>query len=138
MKYSVFAVVLAVLGAAACQQKEAAAPAETASASAAAAATGGFEFTVQKNGLELAFKGVKGTQWKEAKHSCESLPCEFVLDGSGVNANRPVSGFGIAFTVGDEGVAMTSAAGASWTALNYTCAGEKCAFKVSDKGVAGI
>ncbi len=135
MKYAVLAVGLAVLGFAGCQQKEAAAPAEGAPA---AAEEGGFEFTAKKTGLEIAFKGVKGTQWQEAKHTCKALPCEFVLDSSGVNPDRPVSGFGIAFSLNAKGVDMTSSGGAAWNTLTYACEGEECAFKVNEKGVAGI
>lgn len=133
MKYFILAVGFAVLGAAGCQQKEAAAPEAS-----AAAETSGFEFTVKKTGLDLVFSGVKGTQWREVKHSCKALPCEFVLDNTGVNTNNPVSGFGIAFSVGAKGVDMTSAGGAAWNTLSYACEGKDCAFKVDDKGVAGI
>ncbi|MDQ7773341.1 MAG: hypothetical protein RDU13_07435 [Elusimicrobiales bacterium] len=134
MKYPILAVSLALLGAAACQQKSAEAPA----AENAAAPAEGFEFTVRKSGLEMAFKGARGTQWRELKHSCAAVPCEFVLDSTGVNTDRPVAGFGIAFSVGEKSVDMMSAAGASWLTLNYACEGEQCSFKVDDKGVAGI
>ena len=131
MKYSVLAAGLLLLGAAACQQKEAEAPAE-------AAPDAGFEFTVRKTGLELVFKGVRGTQWREVAYACKAMPCEFVLDSTGVNSNQPISNFGIAFSLGATEVGMTSAGGASWAVLSYACEGGQCAFKVDEKGVAGI
>lgn len=136
MKYPFLAVGLAVLCAAGCQKKEADVPA--ASSEAAAASEAGFEFTASKKGLEIVFKGVKGTQWKEATHTCKAVPCEFVLDSAGVNTNMPVSGFGIAFRLDAKKVEMASAAGASWNTLSYTCESGQCEFKVDDKGVAGI
>ncbi len=135
MKYAILAVGLA-LGAAACQQKEAAAPAVEAQAAGASAE--GFEFTVQKNGLELTFKGARGTQWQDLAYSCKESPCEFILDSAGVNTNMPISGFGIAFKVDAKEVGMTSAGGASWVELKYACTDKQCAFKVDEKGVAGI
>lgn len=140
MKYFLIAAGLALMGAAACQQKEADTSAAEAAAGGAVVPSedSGFEFTVKKTGLELVFSGVKGTQWREAKHSCKAMPCEFVLDTNGVNTNMPVSGFGIAFHVGAKGVDMTSAGGAAWNTLSYACEGKECAFKVNDKGVAGI
>lgn len=135
MKYFILAAGLALLGTAACQQKEAGAPAAEAPA---AAEEAGFEFTAKKTGLEIVFSGVKGTQWREVKHACKALPCEFVLDTTGVNTNNPISGFGIAFRVDAKGVEMTSAGGAAWNTLSYACEGKDCSFKVNDKGVAGI
>lgn len=135
MRYSILAVSLAVLGAAACQQKSAEAPA---AAENAAAPDEGFEFTVRKDGLEMVFTGARGTQWRELTHACKAVPCEFMLDSSGVNADRPVSGFGIAFSVGEKSVDMMSAAGASWLTLNHACEGGQCAFKVDEKGVSGL
>lgn len=132
MKYAILAAGLA-LGAAACQQKEAAAPAPAVEAQAE-----GFEFTVQKTGLELTFKGVRGTKWEDLAYACKSTPCEFVLDSAGVNTNMPVSGFGIAFNLDAKEVRMTSAGGASWVELKYACTDKQCAFKVDEKGVAGI
>jgi hypothetical protein len=131
MKYAILAVGLALLGGAACQQKEAAAPD-------AAAPAAGFEFTVQKTGLEMVFKGVRGTQWREAAYACKEIPCEFILDSAGLNPGRPVAGFGIGFRLDAKGVLMSSSGGASWDTLNYACAEKTCAFKVDDKGVAGI
>ncbi len=136
MKYAVLAVGLALLGGVACKQKEAAAPAADTPAAVAPAA--GFEFTVQKTGLELAFKGVRGTQWKEAAYACKALPCEFVLDSTGVNSNMPISNFGVAFRLDAKEVNMTSAGGASWVMLKYACGDKQCSFKVDEKGVAGI
>jgi len=130
MKHTILAVALA-LGAAACQQKEAAAPAVEAQAE-------GFEFTVQKTGLELTFKGARGTQWEDLAYACKATPCEFILDSAGVNTNMPISGFGIAFRVDASEVGMTSAGGASWVELKYACTDKQCAFKVDEKGVAGI
>ena len=134
MKYTLLAVGLALLAGVACKQKEAAAPAAPAVAEPAA----GFEFTVQKTGLEMAFKGVRGTQWKEAAYACKALPCEFVLDSTGVNPNQPISNFGIAFSLDAKEVNMTSAGGASWVMLKYACGDKQCSFKVDEKGVAGI
>jgi len=131
MKYVILAAGLVVLGAVACQKKEAGAPDPAAPAA-------GFEFTAQKTGLDMVFKGVRGTQWGELSHTCKAIPCEFVLDSAGVNTNMPVSGFGIAFRVDAKVVGMTSAAGASWNTLEYACEGKQCAFKVDDKGVASI
>lgn len=134
MKYVILAVGLALIGGVACKQKEEAA-AETPAAAAEAA---GFEFTVQKTGLEMAFKGVRGTQWQEAAYACKALPCEFVLDSTGINSNMPISGFGINFMLDAKEVNMTSAAGSSWVMLQYACADKQCAFRVDEKGVAGI
>lgn len=136
MKYAILAAGLALLGSVACKQKEAEAPA--AEVPAAAAPADGFEFTVRKTGLEVAFKGVRGTQWQEAVYACKALPCEFVLDSAGVNTNMPISGFGIAFRLDAKEVSMTSAGGASWAMLSYACEGKLCSFKVDEKGVAGI
>ena len=131
MKYAVLVAGLALLGGVACKQKEAAAPAADAPAA-------GFEFTVQKTGLEMVFKGVRGTQWREVAYACKAMPCEFVLDSTGANPNKPISNFGIAFTLDAKEVHMTSAGGASWETLKYACADKTCAFKVDEKGVAGI
>jgi hypothetical protein len=136
MKYAVLSVGLALLGAAACQQKDAEAP--VAEAQVAEVPAAGFEFTVNKTGMELAFKGVRGTQWRELAYTCTATPCEFILDSTGVNANTPISGFGIAFSLDAKEVNMTSAAGASWIMLKYACEDEQCSFKVDEKGVAGI
>lgn len=136
MKYVIIAAGLALLGAAACQQKEAEAPAVEAQAAAAPAE--GFEFTVQKTGLELTFKAARGAQWQELAYACKAMPCEFVLDSTGVNPNKPISNFGIAFAVDAKEVTMTSAGGAAWVTLKYACADKQCSFKVNEKGVAGI
>lgn len=131
MRHAILAVGLALLGVVACQQKEAETPAAEAPAA-------GFEFTVQKTGLEMAFKGVRGTQWREAAYACKELPCEFILDSAGLNAGRPVAGFGIGFRLDAKGVLMSSSGGASWDTLTYACADAKCSFKVDEKGVTGI
>lgn len=125
-----------MLCAAGCQKNEADVPAG--SSEAAAAPEAGFEFTASKNGLEIVFKGVKGTQWRELSHACKAIPCEFVLDSAGVNTNMPVSGFGIAFRLDAKKVGMTSAGGAAWAELSYACESGQCGFKVDDKGVAGL
>jgi|GEM_PF-2025143 len=134
MKFTVLAAGLMLLGAVACKQKDAAAPA----APAVAAPAAGFEFTVQKTGLEMAFKGVRGTQWQEVSYACKAMPCEFVLDSTGVNPDKPISNFGVAFKVDAKEVNMTSAGGASWVTLKYDCGDKQCSFKVDEKGVAGI
>jgi len=131
MKYLIALIAVIAVGAAACKQKEAEAPA-------AAEPAAGFEFTVQKTGLEMVFKGVRGTQWRELSYACKATPCEFVLDSAGVNSNAPVSGFGIAFWLDAKEVNMTSAGDASWATLQYACEGGQCAFKVDEKGVTGL
>lgn len=136
MKYTVLIVGLALLGGAACQQKEAEPTAAENTAAENPAA--GFEFTVQKTDLEIRFKGVRGTQWGEAAYACKEIPCEFILDSAGINAGRPVAGFGIGFRLDAKGVFMSSSGGASWDILNYACADTTCAFRVDEKGVTGI
>lgn len=114
-----------LLGAAACQQIDEAPDTV-------------FVFTVKKNGPVLAFTGVEGTRWSELSYSCKTTPCEFILDNDGLNTNKPVSVFGIIFTVTDKEVSMTSAAGTSWDVLSYSCGGRECSFRVTEKGVTGI
>lgn len=131
MKYAALVVGLGLLGGVACTQKDVEAPAaETQEA--------GFEFTVQKNGLELTFKGARGTKWQDLSYACKATPCEFILDSAGVNTNMPISGFGIAFRLDAKEVNMTSAGGAAWDMLKYACEDKQCAFKVDEKGVAGL
>lgn len=131
MKYAALVVGLGLLGGVACTQKDAEAPA-------AEAADAGFEFTVQKTGLEMVFTGVKGTQWRDLTYACKATPCEFVLDSTGVNSSMPISGFGINFRLDAKEVNMTSAGGAAWVTLKYACKDKQCSFKVDEKGVAGI
>jgi hypothetical protein len=136
MRYAILAVGLALIGGLACQQKEA----ETAAAENTAAVNPaeGFEFTVEKKGLELSFSGVRGVQWNKLTQACKEIPCEFILDSAGLNTGRPVSGFGIGFRLDAKGVFMSSSGGASWDTLNYACADAQCSFKVDEKGVAGL
>lgn len=136
MKYAVLILGLAMLGSAACQQKDEEAPAAEMPAAETPAA--GFEFTVQKTDLGMVFKGVRGTQWREVAYACKEIPCEFILDSAGLNAGRPVAGFGIGFRLDAKGVFMSSSGGASWDTLNYACADRTCSFTVDEKGVAGI
>lgn len=131
MKYAALAVGLLLLGGVACTQKDVEAPA-------AEAAEEGFEFTVQKTGLEMVFTGVKGTQWRDLAYTCKATPCEFVLDSTGVNTDMPISGFGISFRLDAKEVNMTSAGGAAWDMLRYACEDKQCSFRVDDKGVAGL
>ncbi len=137
MKYAILAVGLALIGGLACQQKDA----EPAAAENTAAENPaeGFEFTVEKKGLELSLAGVRGVQWKKLTHACKEIPCEFILDSAGLNAgSRPIAGFGIGFRLDAKGVFMSSSGGASWDTLNYACADAQCSFKVDEKGVSGI
>lgn len=137
MKYVILAVGLALIGGAACQQKDA----EPAAAEnpAAESKAEGFEFAVVKKGLELSLTGVRGVQWEKLTQTCKEIPCEFILDSAGLNpGNRPIAGFGIGFRLDAKGVLMSSSGGASWDTLNYACADAQCSFKVDEKGVAGI
>lgn len=130
MKYFIAITTAALLGAAACQQK--------AEAPAAAPAAAGFEFTAQRQANALTFKAVRGADWNELTYTCQTLPCNFVLDNAGVNVTTPGTGFSIAMTLEAKEVKMASTAGAAWKTLRYACDPKACAFKVDEKGVAGI
>jgi len=130
MKHFVTITAVAFLGLASCQQK-AAAPAP-------APAEAGFEFTVQKQENSLTFKAFRGADWNELTYTCQTLPCDFVLDNAGVNVNTPGTGFSLGMTLDAKEVKMASTAGADWKTLSYACEAKACAFKVDEKGVAGL
>ncbi|HAN05956.1 MAG TPA: hypothetical protein DCW72_04000 [Elusimicrobia bacterium] len=124
MKYFIAIAAVALMGTAACQQK--------------APAAASFEFTVQKQENALTFKAVRGAEWNELSYTCQTLPCDFVLDNAGVNVNTPGTGFSIAMTLDAKEVKMASTAGADWKTLTYACESKACAFRVDEKGVAGL
>lgn len=128
MKHLIAITAAALMGAAACQQKEAT----------PAPAAAGFEFTAQRLENSLTFKAVRGADWNEISYACQELPCDFVLDNVGVNVHNPGTGFSIAMTLDAKKVKMASTAGADWKTLSYSCDPKACAFKVDEKGVAGL
>ena len=126
MKHFIAIAAFALMGAAACQQKT------------AAPAGAGFEFTALRQENTLTFKAVRGADWNELTYSCQTLPCDFVLDNVGVNVHNPGTGYSINMTLGEKDIKMASTAGAAWKTLSYACNPKECSFKVDEKGVAGL